>query len=372
MSERVFGFGVVGCGVISDTHLDAIRSLPNARIVAVCDTREEAARAKAEQYGCAWYTDLAEMLRRDDLQVCNVVVPSGLHARLGIQCAEAGKHVICTKPIDITLENIDALIAAAEANGVLVGATHQCRGTSVYKRLKQAIVDGRLGKLLYGNAVVPWYRSDEYYSDGWHGTRKLDGGGALMNQAIHSVDLLAWLMGPVVEVRAQTALLAHQRIAVEDVAVAAVRFANGALGVIEATTAAFPGYLKRIEIHGSEGSAVMEEEDLVKWDFAKKQRRDALIHQQMAQRRSGGGGAADPAAIGHHGHLRQFKDVLQAIRKGAAPLVDGAEGRRSVEIILAIYRSAETGKAVSLPLPADPPLRARKTLVSKSAPSGPG
>ncbi|MGD0900470.1 MAG: Gfo/Idh/MocA family oxidoreductase, partial [Thermoguttaceae bacterium] len=229
------------------------------------------------------------------------------------------------------------------------------------RELKRAVQQGRFGRLTLGDAIVKWYRSQAYYDGGaWRGTWELDGGGALMNQAIHSVDLLAWLMGPVAEVRAGTALLAHQRIAVEDVAVATVRFANGALGVIEAATAVYPGYLKRIEIHGTEGSAVMEEEDLVKWDFARKKPGDAAIVAKMAGRKSGGGGAADPAAIGHHGHARQFQDVLRAIRRGVAPLVDGAEGRRSVEIILAIYRAAETGRGVALPLAADPTLRARK------------
>jgi predicted dehydrogenase len=164
-------------------------------------------------------------------------------------------------------------------------------------------------------------------------------------------------------VQAQTATLAHQRIAVEDTAVATLRFANGALGVIEATTAAYPGYLKRIELHGSEGSAVLEEEDLRHWDFAKKQRRDEAILKRMEQHHSTGGGAGDPAAIGHHGHARQFADVLEATRRDRAPAVDGPEGRRSVEIILAIYKSAELGRPVQLPLKTDPVLAARKRRV---------
>ena len=169
-----------------------------------------------------------------------------------------------------------------------------------------------------------------------------------------------------VEVQARTGLLAHERIAVEDVAMATVAFANGAMGVIEASTATYPGYLKRIEIHGSAGSAVMEEEDIIKWDFAKPAKRDAAIHEKMANRKSTGGGAADPKAIGHHGHARQFQDVFNAIKKGAKPQIDGPEGRRSVEIILAIYKAAETGRAVKLPLSADPVLKARKSGVAKS------
>jgi len=161
-------------------------------------------------------------------------------------------------------------------------------------------------------------------------------------------------------------LLAHERIAVEDVALATVAFANGAMGMIEASTAIYPGYLKRIEIHGSAGSAMMEEEDIVKWDFAKPAKRDALIHQKMAEPKSTGGGAADPKAIGHHGHTRQFQDVLAAIKKGTKPLIDGPEGRRSVEIILAIYKASETGRAVELPLSGDPALKSRKSGVTPS------
>ncbi len=217
-----------------------------------------------------------------------------------------------------------------------------------------------------GDATVKWYRPQSYYDSGaWRGTWQLDGGGALMNQAIHSVDLLAWFLGPVVEVTAHTGTLAHERIAVEDVAVATLRFASGALGTIEASTAVYPGYLKRIEIHGTEGSAAMEEEDVVKWDFAKLTKRDQQLRERLSANTASGGGASDPAAIGHHGHTLQFRDVLAAIDRGTRPAIDGPEGRKSVEIILAIYKAAETGKSVKLPLARDPVLQARKRVVKK-------
>ncbi|MCL2305849.1 MAG: Gfo/Idh/MocA family oxidoreductase, partial [Planctomycetaceae bacterium] len=217
------------------------------------------------------------------------------------------------------------------------------------QQLKAAVEAGRFGTLTLGDAIVKWYRTQEYYDSGvWRGTWALDGGGALMNQAIHSVDLLAWLMGPVAEVTAQSALLAHQRIEVEDNIVATVRFQNGALGVIEASTAAYPGSLKRIEIHGSTGSAVIEEEDIVKWDFQTSRPEDAEIREKMATKISGGGGAADPAAIGHHGHTMLFADVVKAIETGVKPLIDGYEGRRSVEIIRGVYDAAKSGKTVRL------------------------
>ena len=205
---------------------------------------------------------------------------------------------------------------------------------------------------------MKWYRTQEYYDSGqWRGTWELDGGGALMNQAIHSIDLLTWFMGPVAEIRATTATLIHERIEVEDVATASLRFANGALGTIVATTAAFPGMLKKIEIHGSDGSAVIEEEDIKVWQFRKMTATDKKIVAQYGAVTETGGGAADPSAIGHAAHTSQFRDVLKAIRKGEPLMVDGSEGRRSVEIILGIYKAAQSGKTVSMPLSKDPILR---------------
>jgi predicted dehydrogenase len=286
-----------------------------------------------------------------------IATPSGAHMEAAVAAAKAGKHVIVEKPLEITLRKCDRIVAACDKAGVKLGVIFPSRFHDSAKLLKQAVEGGRFGRLTLGDAYVKWYRTQQYYDSGaWRGTWALDGGGALMNQAIHTVDLLAWLMGPVVEVQANAATLAHQRIEVEDVAVATLRFANGALGVVEATTAAFPGYLKRIEIHGSHGSAVLEEEDVKHWDFAQKTRSDAAVMRQMAIRKSSGGGAADPAAIGHHGHAMLLQDFVDAVRKDRPPAVDGREGRRSVEIILAIYKSAHTGKKVTLPLKSDPKL----------------
>ena len=360
------GFGIVGCGMIARFHARAIQDVPGARLVAGFDTLPAAADRLAEATGCKAYYDLDEMLADQDVEVVTVGTPSGAHLEPAVAAARAGKHVIVEKPLEITLRRCDRIIAECAQAGVVLSTIFPSRFHDSSRELKRAVEQGRFGRLTVGDAFVKWYRTQEYYDSGqWRGTWELDGGGALMNQAIHSVDLLSWLMGPVAEVRARTALLAHQRIAVEDVAMATLQFESGALGVIEASTAIYPGYLKRIEIHGSAGSAVMEEEDLVKWDFAKKTQRDEAVHRQMRERVSGGGGAADPAAIGHHGHARQFRDVLKAIRKGTTPLVDGPKGRRSVEIILGVYKAAETGRAVALPLKSDPVLRVRKTGVGK-------
>jgi predicted dehydrogenase len=361
-----YGFGIVGCGMISGFHAKAIADVKGAKLVACFDTREEAATKFAADNNCLAFTDLRQMLAHPKLDIVTIATPSGAHMEPAVAAARAGKHVIVEKPLEITLKKCDRIMEACEKAGVQLGAIFPSRFHDSSRKLKRAIDGGRFGKLTLGDAYVKWFRTQAYYDSGaWRGTWALDGGGALMNQAIHSVDLLTWLMGPVIEIQANTATLAHQRIEVEDAAVATLRFASGALGVLEATTAAYPGYLKRIEIHGSEGSAVMEEEDLKAWDFAKPRKEDAVILDEMKKHKSTGGGAADPAAIGHHGHTLQFRDFVEAVRKNRAPAIDGHEGRRSVEIILGVYKAAETGKTVKLPLGSDPVLRARKATRKK-------
>ena len=358
-------FGIIGCGMIAKFHARAIKDA-GGKLVACYDHIPQAAENIAKEFGCKAYESLDGLLADPNVEIVTIGTPSGAHCEPAVAAAKAGKHIIVEKPLEITLERCDAIIEACDKAGVTLSAIFPSRFHDSSVKIKNAITANRFGRLTLGDAIVKWYRTQGYYDSGvWRGTWELDGGGALMNQAIHSVDLLTWLMGPVVEIRAQTALLAHERIAVEDAAVATVQFANGALGVIEATTAAFPGYLKRVEIHGVAGSAVLEEEDIVKWDFSESVADDAAIREAMTHRLSGGGGAADPAAIGHHGHARQFADVLDAIQNGRKPLIDGPEGRRSVEIILAIYQSAETGRAVGLPLTTDPELVVRKSGMVK-------
>jgi predicted dehydrogenase len=360
-----FGFGIIGCGMISRFHAKAIADIRGAKLVACYDTMPVAADRLAEETGCRAYHDLKQMLADDNVDIVTIGTPSGAHLEPALAAAQAGKHIIVEKPLEVTLKRCDKIIEACDKAGVVVSTIFPSRFHESSQLIKRAVDKGRFGRLTVGDAYVKWYRTQGYYDSGaWRGTWKLDGGGALMNQAIHSVDLLIWLMGPVAEISAHTATLAHKRIEVEDVAMAALRFENGALGVIEATTAAYPGALKRIEIHGSHGSAVLEEEDITTWDFARQTAADAKLLERMRGKTETGGGAADPTAIGHHGHTSQFNDVLKAIKKGTAPLIDGPEGRRSVEVILGIYKSAETGRSVSLPLAKDPPLKARSAAKS--------
>lgn len=343
------GFGVIGCGMISKFHAKALAEIEGAELVACFDRVPEAANALASEFGGTAYDDLDAMLGHEGLDVVTICSPSGAHMEPCLAAAKAGKHVIVEKPLDVTIERCDAMIKACEEAGVKLATIFPSRFHQSSKLMKEAVDAGRFGKLALGDAYVKWYRTQEYYDSGaWRGTWKLDGGGALMNQAIHSVDLLIWLMGPAEEVMAYTTTLAHERIEVEDVATATVRFASGALGVIEATTAGFPGSLKKIELSGSAGTAILEEEDIIKWDFAEETPEDEVLKTQMMGKNSTGGGAADPAAIGHHAHAELFRDFLEALEQNRAPAIDGYEGRRSVELILAIYESAKTGKAVKL------------------------
>ena len=351
------GFAIVGTGMISRFHAKAIADVRGAKLIACCDMAADRAEQFAKEVGCTPYDDMKKMLADPAVDVVTIATPSGVHMEPAVQAARAGKHVIVEKPLEITLKRCDRIIRECEKSGVKLGTIFPSRFHDSSIQMRKAIDQGRFGRLTLGDAYVKWFRTQEYYDSGaWRGTWKLDGGGALMNQAVHTVDLLSWLMGPVEEIQAQTATLAHKRIEVEDVAIATLRFKNGALGVIEATTAAYPGYLKRIELHGSEGTAILEEEDIKAWDFAKKGRGDAAILKAMKNTKSGGGGAADPSAIGHHGHTMQFRDFVKAIKTDGTPAVDGHEGRKPIEIILAIYKSAQTGKLVKLPLKSDPKL----------------
>ncbi|HYV35859.1 MAG TPA: Gfo/Idh/MocA family oxidoreductase [Gemmataceae bacterium] len=344
------GFAIVGCGMIARFHAKALADVPGAKLVALVDSRIEAAKKMGQDLGIqAIYPDLKPALAQPDVDVVIVSTPSGAHMDLAVAAAQGGKHVVVEKPMEVTLERCDKIIEACDKNGVKLCAIFMSRFGDANQTLKKAVDAGRFGRLTLGEATCKWWRPQSYYDEGgWKGTMALDGGGALMNQAIHSVDLLQWMMGRVTHVTGYTGLLAHERIEVEDTAVACLRFANGALGVLQATTSVFPGLPKTIAIHGNKGTAVIEQEDVVRWDIAPELPEDRQIRERFAQKTGASGGASDPSAISHVGHARQLTDFVQAIQTGRPPLVDGREGRRAVEVILAIYQSAKTGATVAL------------------------
>jgi len=346
VAEKSYGFGIIGCGVIAPTHCRAIRELPNARLVAVCDIEADKARALGERFEAEPMTGAGELLRRDDIDVVNIVTWSGTHAEIGMEAARAGKHVIVTKPIDVRLSQIDRLIETCRAAGVKLGATHQFRSYGAYRRLKQAIDEGRLGRLWLGNGFLKWWRSQEYYdSAAWRGTWNLDGGGALMNQAIHYVDMLQWLMGPVTRLRGFIATQNH-RIEVEDCASVTLHFANGALGMFQGATCVHRGLPARIEVHGERGNVIIEDDRIRLWDVEGEEREEETATTNTGSFANPGSGL-DTA---HAAHVEQIGDVLRAIEEDREPVLNGAEARKAVELILAVYQSAWRSETVHLPL----------------------
>ena len=330
------GFGIVGTGVIAAMHAAAVATLPRARLAAVTDVADGAAAAFAAARGCAAEPGLDQLLARPDVDVVCVCVPSGLHAEIGVRAAQAGKHLVVEKPIDVTLAAADRLIEAARAAGVALTVISQHRFDPGLIELKRLLGDGALGRLVLAEASTKWYRTQAYYdSAAWRGTWAMDGG-SLMNQGIHYVDLLRWCMGPVTEVTAVCATQAHQ-VEVEDTALAIVRFGSGAVGTILSSTAAYPGFPQRLEITGTDGTVIVEDGRIVR-------RAGAGAIGALG----GLGAAADPAAIEVASHAAQIADLLAAVEEGRAPAVDGQAGRDALEIVRAVYESARTGAPVRL------------------------
>ncbi|MGH9362650.1 MAG: Gfo/Idh/MocA family protein, partial [Thermoanaerobaculia bacterium] len=341
---------IVGCGMISEFQADALRKLPGARIVAFCDSVEAAARGRAAQFGGRVFTDFEELARSPEVDAISICTPSGAHLEPALAAARAGKHVMVEKPIEVTPDRADQVIAACRKAGVKLGAIFPRRFMDSSRALKAAIDGGRFGQIVLADVAIKWFRSQEYYAKGgWRGTYRWDGGGALMNQGIHGIDLLQWLLGGVRSVTGYTATRAHSGIEVEDAAAAAVRFRSGALGAIEGTTGAWPGSKIRLEVSGSAGSAAMEDETILSWRFQEEGPEDAEIRRRFGPREGlSGGGAGDPRAIDSEGHRRQFEDFVQAIREDRPPRVDGSEARAAVSIITSIYRSAREGREVEV------------------------
>jgi len=342
------GFAIVGCGNIAPFHAEAIRDTEGAELVAVCDKDSARAVELAEKFPAKVYSDFAELLKDDAVDVVNICLPSGLHEPLTIQSANAGKHVMVEKPLDITLEKCDAIIDACKKNKVKLATIFPARFTHGPTAIKNAIAAGRFGKLTLGDVAVKWFRTQEYYdSVDWRGTWKFDGGGALMNQSIHYIDMLQDIMGPVESVSAYCSTLV-KNIEAEDTAVAVLKFKNGALGTITGTTTAYPGLDARVGIHGENGSAILEGESLVTWEFSNQTQDDGELQSSMSETKSSG--ASDPTKnLKSEGHKLQVEDMVAAISENREPMVSGESGRKAVEIICAIYQSARNnGEAVIL------------------------
>lgn len=346
------GFALVGCGMIARFHARAIAEIPDARVAALVSRTPGAAAKLLEETNtppCPAFATVEEAVAAPGVDVVVITTPSGAHLDPAVTAAAAGKHVVVEKPLEITPDRCDRIIAACDRHRVKLCTIFPSRFADANVTLKAAVDAGKFGRLTLGEASNKWWRSQAYYDEGgWKGTQALDGGGALMNQAIHNMDLLLWMMGPATQVCGLTATLAHERIEVEDTAVAAIRFASGALGMLVGTTSVHPGYPKQIAVHGDKGSAVIEQEDVLRWDFTPATPADDEVKARFAAKVGASGGAADPKAISHEGHRRQLADFVAAIRADRPPQVDGREGRRAVELICAVYESNRTGRVVEL------------------------
>lgn len=339
--KRTYGFGIVGTGAIAAKHAFAIGDLEGGKLVAVCSSTAERAGIAAEKFAVKAYSDLTEFLAHPELDIVCICTASGNHLEPALEAAKKGKHIIIEKPIEITLERADAIIEVCENQGVKLGVIYQNRFTEGYKKLKKTITDGLLGNILMANAYVNWFRTPEYYSSSaWKGTLEGDGGGALINQGIHTLDLLMDSVGDVESVFGKVKTSLHP-IEGEDLVTAVVSFKNGALGNITASTALYPGYPEKLEIYGSKGSIILEGGKISQWNI------QGETNDKKPDNKSNSG-AADPMAIGHVQHRLQFEDFIHAIESKGKPLVDGPVARKSLELILAIYESSRRKESVEL------------------------
>ncbi len=343
MTDKVFRVALVGCGRIAKSHVDAIARIDGLELAAACDPDPERARSIAEPMGIPWFTDYPKMLEAVECDVVTIATPSGLHPAQGVIAARAGRHVVCEKPMAISLKGADELVTACDAAGVHLFVIKQNRLNEPVKLLKQAVDSGRFGRIFMASCTVFWARPQDYYDQApWRGTWEFDGG-AFMNQASHYVDLIQWLMGPVESVMAKTATLAR-KIETEDSGVAVMRFRSGALGVIEVTMLTFPRNMEgSITLLGEKGTVKIGGTAVNKvehWEFADPLPDDARIRAMES----------NPPNVYGYGHEGYFRNVLAVLKGDAKPETDGRAGRKSLELILGIYESAKTGRDVPLPL----------------------
>lgn len=345
-------YGVIGCGAIHGVHCEAIRGVEQAELVGVYDVVSEKASKTAEKFGVIATASLEELLNQVD--AVTVCVPSGLHAEIGILAAKAGKHVLVEKPIDVTLEAASALVEACFHAEVKLGTISQHRFSDQVRRLHDTAQTGGFGTLLQGDAYIKWYRTQAYYDSGdWRGTWKLDGGGCLINQGVHYIDMIQWIMGGVKAVQAQVRTAAHN-IEVEDIANALIEYKNGAVGVIQGSTSFFPGLAERLEVHGKFGSVIIEGDRTKLWKIDADAAAEGLygggVQMQPTpslhlhdQDEIVANASSDPTAVWGEQHRLQIEDFTQAILEDRDPFMTGRMALEPLKIIMAIYESSRKG-----------------------------
>ena len=356
-----YRIAIAGIGAVATMHALSIDDIANATLVAGSCRTESSGREFGDEHSCEWFEETTEMLEETDPDVLIVCTPSGAHLEPTLAAIDRGIDVLCEKPLEITTERIDRMISAATNANVTLGGVFQQRFKPLYQEINAAAASGRFGSLAVANAYVPWWRDDAYYAGAWQGTQALDGGGALMNQSIHGIDLIQWLAGaaidcdteknPVEEVVAFTDRRAHDDdiMEVEDTAVAAVRYRDGTLGQILGATSMYPGSRRRIQIGGRDGTAEVLEDELITWEFRTEEPTDDSFREKFGASSDASGGASDPMAIDYANHRRNIEAFLASLSTDTTYPLDGTEARKAVEIIEAIYESADTGERVSIP-----------------------
>ncbi len=343
--DGTIGFALAGLGMAGDIHAREFEHVDGARLVAVCGRSEPKAKAFAETYGIEkWYVDYEKLLHDDEVDVVNILVPTGNHAELTIAASNAGKHVLVEKPLEVNLARADEMIRVCRANGTKLGVIFQMRFGSVAEKLKRVIDSGALGKIILADAIDKESRTPAYYeSAAWRGTKALEGGGSLMTQSIHIIDLLQHLVGPVRSIIGRVATKRH-RIEVEDTATALVSFESGAMGVIESTTSITPAMMSKLEIHGEKGTIVAnaQYDKILFWNIEGYDEPVDVVSKVEL------GDIDDPWAFPQTRHRIQIKDMVDAIHEGRDPILTGEDARVSLAINMAIYESSRTGKEIFL------------------------
>jgi UDP-N-acetyl-2-amino-2-deoxyglucuronate dehydrogenase len=345
---QTIGFGVLGAGLISPMHLMAIREAKGAKSVAVCDLSKERADKIAAQFGVKAYYKLEDMLADGQIQAVTVATPNHLHHDVVIMAAKAGRHILTEKPPAMSLRETDDMIAACNQQNVKLGCFVQCRTRKAIQAMKQAIDSGRFGKLLHADAYMKWYRPDTYYkSDGWRSSQK-SGSGVTVAQAFHYIDLLVYLAGPAKRVEAKMTNLGHTDVPLEDTTIAFINFQRGTQGILQASTAFWPGTDIRIEINGTDGTAIMCGEKMTCWKFRDERPEDESIRQfGSASQATGAGGAAD---LGYYDHMVVIEDLVDSIYSGREVSIPVSSVRPTLEMVLAMYKSAKLKSPVELPI----------------------
>ncbi len=339
MSDPI-GYAVIGAGLVGPKHAEFVDLIDGAEVRAICDLREDRGRALADRHGATWLADYRDLVERDDIQAVSICLPTSLHLEVVETLAAAGKHLLVEKPLETDPGRARSLIEACRKHGVKLATIFNRRFVHATLTLQRAVADGRLGRVLVADMIFKSWRPPEYYSDsGWRGTWDQEGGGALINQGIHGVDLMTWIAGPITRVQAVSRHLRHSHIEADDTTIAVCEYESGAVGVIQGTTSIYPRQLDRIEVHGEHGSVFLEDYKISRWQLegSEPEPPDERLEQLP--------GGRDGTSVGHY---LQLEDLINAIREDRDPVITGEDALHSLAVVEAIYTSERERRPVDV------------------------